>query len=390
MSTRFQLGSFAIALTLGLTLSSGCGQPMDADPTASLEQHGALWVPPPPNGTGVHAAEDILNNEENSYGPVVGGYQWNPIGFYSPARATGGAAVQPRMYAYYSSGATPITANGLVDYALYAGAMYNSVQIVAKESNLSFVLEYLDTNGVVIRSATVVDEQVTGVQLRVKVPYYGNPTSLDRYYSYFLGVGARSLLKPDGTTVYGYALNVAPQGGAWSPYCLAKGTAEQAVFYQGSLFHPSTAMRADHSSYVTLTCKSGGVATCMSWDEVPWISTAKDAKSNPLANLKEYHQACIQMKRAAYFGDGVPYTINGTLIYRRDNLMDPQMNDPLASIVNKTEALWDAKGAVCVNDKYRRHPELLLGNINTNANSKPSCGEYPWAGFTWLVASALP
>ena len=123
----------------------------------------------------------------------------------------------------------------------------------------------------------------------------------------------------------------------------------------------------------TFACQiSGKAAACMAWGYNP--------DAGPGSSGWQLHQACIQMKRAAYFGDGVPYTINGTLIYRRDNLMDPQMNDPLASIVNKTEALWDAKGAVCVNDKYRRHPELLLGNINTNANSNsrklPCCSRY--------------
>ncbi len=92
----------------------------------------------------------------------------------------------------------------------------------------------------------------------------------------------------------------------------------------------------------TLACTTGAIATCYRWGYRPWVTG--------YGNLTILHWTCTRVARADYCGDGVPHTLDGTLINVWDNLGAPgpiQAHAPTPPGMS-FEAAWGQGGAICM------------------------------------------
>jgi len=130
------------------------------------------------------------------------------------------------------------------------------------------------------------------------------------------------------------------------------------VFQQGIIVNALNGRLNQNSSYVTLSCRKGGIATARKWGYV-YRGTAAQA------NMFE---TAIHMKRASYCGDATFYTRRNTDIFIRDSATINDDDDPTTGSSALTfpdadfEASWgydSASGtfrALCVNVGNRRRP----------------------------------
>jgi hypothetical protein len=139
---------------------------------------------------------------------------------------------------------------------------------------------------------------------------------------------------------------------------------EGAVFFNGEQIDPLTGQRTPNNPYIDVSCASGGIAACMIWGYSPW-ATGGDS-----------HQACLQMKRAAYCGD-IPYTTYGHVIYVTDSL-NPQINDAFGTTL---EAYWGPNGALCLSN--RRDTDISFPGCSP---ALPTCDTIPQS---WLTESSF-
>lgn len=183
---------------------------------------------------------------------------------------------------------------------------------------------------------------------------------------------------PFSADVFGYSLSYSVNGSQQASLCAGpKGAEQRAMFYQSAYWNPQTFARiADSSgasltsSAVTVTCELGAIAACMSWGYKPWEQTeTKQGK-----DTKElWHATCVNAKTANYCGDGYAWTKYGTSILVQDPLQPPVMSEmSKAGFQYKVEALWDEKGASCINDANRRVPGLPWATSSCY-NSLPAC-----------------
>jgi len=86
----------------------------------------------------------------------------------------------------------------------------------------------------------------------------------------------------------------------------------------------------------TIACLSGAIGKCISFGYVPW-QTFKGK------SLNDYHQACVRMVRADYWGSGTSHTQEGTKIFFTDNLGIHRGNPPKGM---RFEASWSPEGAI--------------------------------------------
>jgi hypothetical protein len=281
-----------------------------------------------------------------------------------------------------SSTTTASPLNGLVIGAKRGGSSYTIFSITGGGSDdlgsnpTSLIIRGKDN--VTGRGAIFYGSGLNGLTLTVKVDIRALATS--QSYDILFStpqVLANQTPSGDGQHVYGQLLSTRRSDSldAYQPWCkLAGNINEPAIAYDGSAFHPMTAARTDSDSSVTLTCQSGGIAKAMLWGYTTW-----DSSGTLDPTLQDYHQSAIQLKRAAYNGDGQAFTISGTAILKRDQLLIWKDDVSL-----QIEALWDQNGALCVTDKNRRHPELSW----SNPKGLKECDSNSMANLKWLTASA--
>ena len=120
-------------------------------------------------------------------------------------------------------------------------------------------------------------------------------------------------------------------GGEWKPICKRS--------YDGRTSALVMAEPED-ATKITIICAAANYAKCARFGYAPW-RTAPDGRSMAL-----WHQACLKMLPAEYGGDGVPHTVNGTMIDVFDfiGINSPTPSDDAMDF----EAGWTPKGAVCV------------------------------------------
>lgn len=149
-----------------------------------------------------------------------------------------------------------------------------------------------------------------------------------------------------------------------SNYCsVTGGVAEPVVFVPGTKTHPLTASRTaglELRRHVLRERRNCGL-----------YAVGLQAMVKRL-RLSYLHQACIQMKRAAYCGVE-PYTQEGHTIYVRDSL-NPQINNGSGST---QEAYWGVSGALCLDN--RRDTSVSFSGCTP---SLPSCATVPSG---WLL-----
>lgn len=119
--------------------------------------------------------------------------------------------------------------------------------------------------------------------------------------------------------------------GEWKPICKQAYDGRASALVMGEPGDPTK---------ITVTCAAGNYGKCARFGYAPW-RTAPDGRSMAL-----WHQACLKMLPAEYGGDGVPHTVNGTMIDLFDfiGINSPTPTDEAMDF----EAGWTPEGAVCV------------------------------------------
>jgi hypothetical protein len=129
-----------------------------------------------------------------------------------------------------------------------------------------------------------------------------------------------------------YALSAHIDSG-WQPLCgvAPDGSAHRAIAVPG-VWAAGTAAWSDPGDRFTLACRGASIAKCVELGYKSWHG------------LGDHQHACVRMLRADYCGDGIPHTVDGTLI----NLYDSAgvQTDEAAWPV---DAEWGPDGALCVN-----------------------------------------
>jgi hypothetical protein len=112
----------------------------------------------------------------------------------------------------------------------------------------------------------------------------------------------------------------------------------------------------------TFSCTTGVIAKCVVWGYDPGKTGAA------------LHQTCTRMARADYCGDGVPHTVNGTLI----DLYDIEgIQVPVPDGGMPFEAGWGPDGAICVHKpRYRVIGTDGRQDLPSCWNDKPQCGAF--------------
>ena len=271
--------------------------------------------------------------------------------------AGGGVQFEGIYYDATQQGYLPSKNRGSVVDALYQGVSYSVVSLSEKATVPSWLLQDDDTGAQI----NVGGSQLVGLQLGVETG-----SAADKGLSIKFTAG-----DVDNThnLPVEYFNMVWIRNGKSYQYCIHNDetwSSDQVVFQGSIAVDPNTAKvtRDDTSAnMVTLSCRGGAIATVHSWGY--GYRTGYDP---------QFFDAGLQMKRDSYCADGSFYTLPGTAI---------QIDDSLG--VNTTaphyvEAFWSPQGALCVDMKHRRHPELgFTGKCNGVA--LPLCdGKYPIAG----------
>ncbi|WNG41061.1 hypothetical protein F0U61_50705 [Archangium violaceum] len=153
--------------------------------------------------------------------------------------------------------------------------------------------------------------------------------------------------------------STSPQySGSWSSKAYYTNSGAEGEFCTSPGGQPKTALfllpakRVDGSNgkvthlpiAATLACGSGAIVGCMKWGYNPSQLNYPDPQEDALLG------ACIQAKRAAYFGGAASYTKDNTPITITDNYA----GTPVNGTVNQLEAIWTQNGAACFNPANRR------------------------------------
>jgi ADYC domain len=133
-------------------------------------------------------------------------------------------------------------------------------------------------------------------------------------------------------------------------------------FLPGRLIDGLTTQVTAAAGATTMSCETGAIDSCVDWGYAPW---APKAAGTPGAG--EYLFAtCLQAKRAAYYaslGDTSSYTIDGTMVYKRDpfGVVDQAQGPADDTWEGGIEAIWSPRGAECFNYDNRRRPDFKGG-----------------------------
>ncbi len=146
-----------------------------------------------------------------------------------------------------------------------------------------------------------------------------------------------------------HTLSVLQADGSFAAMCEADASGRQAGFPVAGAFDAQGRYTRPPGKWF-LTCTSGSQAKCILWGYDPATPGPRGEDLGP------FYQACQNLVRAAYAGDGAAHTRDGTAIDLWDvaGIQIPDtVNDPGFAF----EAGWGTGGAVCV--AHTRIPEVL-------------------------------
>jgi hypothetical protein len=180
-----------------------------------------------------------------------------------------------------------------------------------------------------------------------------------------LSNGTRAALRIDdvlrgsgaNTDVWSYRVSVF-SAGSWQPLCRdAAGHSAFADSVQGTWnlaqgVPGGGSYNAGTASF-TLACRGSAIAKCIELGYKPWTGRADELA------------ACVRALRADYCGDGVSYTVDGTLV----NIFDTAGLVP-DDAAWQSEAAWTPGGAACISS-------ATATRFSQAAHQVPSC--YPHA-----------
>ena len=354
MSIRSQIGTFALALTLGLT--AACSPPSGEGTTGDRQQADGTWYGKYPNGEGLYVS---ATSQQNRCGiqAANGAPTYHLSGF-----TNGGPSVV--VDGWYLSSPTYIPAKGTVVSGELNGKQYPVASIDVKEVNLAVTL--VDGSNLIILDGDKLQDLI----LHLSVPNAGSSTGREKasspYSVFFKGMG-----KIDGVAqgLIGYAIYSVPDsvpGATPSSLCWRDDQQrdELVTFLSGAQWDKNSTMRQASGKSVSLACESGAIHVCQQWGYVPF-GTSVSAKSGTDVSLEAAHDACIPMKRADYCRTGAHFTEDGTQISIAD-----AFNPAIQKGGGTHEGIFGQKGAFCL-DKPR-HPELLPASMIPPAGSNAS------------------
>ncbi|WP_143177989.1 ADYC domain-containing protein [Cystobacter ferrugineus] len=173
--------------------------------------------------------------------------------------------------------------------------------------------------------------------------------------AYEMRFSAHQPPKPDATTdrVHRYKLEYrdARLRSDWVRHCEADVGGAVVSFLQGQRVSGVNASVKLDSQVTSMGCEQGSLVTCLAWGFTPW-----DSSTGVRDETRDYvYRSCLQAKRAAYFvghRDFKSYTKKGTKIEKWDQYASGE-GEP----VERIEALWSPRGAVCFNPENRRRPD---------------------------------
>ena len=159
--------------------------------------------------------------------------------------------------------------------------------------------------------------------------------------------------------VLGYAVSM-PSADGPIPVCGLEpdGTPVLALVVPGTWDLANGAWSDDGQAF-SLSCRHAAVAKCVEFGYKSWLG------------LGDYHHACVRMLRADYCGDGIPHTVNGTLINLYDNLGIQADAEPWP-----VDAEWGPDGAMCINHFRGGAPPACYAT-----KFSPSCGGFSRGGL---------
>ena len=367
MSTRFQIGTLALALSLGLGLTSGsgCDSTAPAQDASNRKQADGSWYGKLPNGTGIYIATTMPRSE------------WGiktPLGWFYVTGFTN-AAPEVILNGGYFSGGSFVTGKGFVTSAEWHGLFYNVKEISTKGADLRL---YVESGGATFE---VAGEELNGVVLHLKIPSIFKRGDLQPYSLIFQSVKTLESVDKD---IFGYEIVTVAEnipGALKEPFCYRGDTGEneRAQFSTGSQWDVLTAGRTDDASLVSVSCASGGIGRCQQWGYRGWAE-AQVASSGTYEKLVDAHQSCLYMKRADYCGNGDTYTEDGTMIGIDDNFSPAFQKSGGGEI----EAVWGPTGAICLTKQ--RRPDIAFPGCGTPL---PLCDAGSYGGVWYTQSSHM-
>lgn len=372
MLSRSTLCSLGLAGLFAL-LGAGCApESPGSEGTQSVTQNGKVCTTrgcgttDEPNGRGIHIGRTDPQSEYGIHNSD-GSFKWWLTHFESS-----GGKVQAAGWFIDGSG-TAVKVLSSTIAASYLGKPAALLDMTSQGSQLVVTLR--DTAGIVF---TLTDKEAVGLELDFSL---ANP---DRRlaHDFQLTIDSAAELKSLTGDVFGYTVRYADRTLGDKPRELCQNAVtgpEPNLFFGGASWHPISAERIDAKEHLTITCgNTGAVAVCMGWGYRPWAS-AFNGISGADESLRDTHQACIQMKRAAYCGGAEAFTLEGTKILIQD-IYEPAFNDSRSPDL---EAVWTPKGAKCVSHP-RHDPATYFASAC--GQTLPQCP----AGITDTLVTSIP
>lgn len=156
----------------------------------------------------------------------------------------------------------------------------------------------------------------------------------------------------------------------------------------------SGAVHREDPDRFTFSCRAGVVSKCYRWGYRPWLSGWVNKTYVTPGVLEKAHQTCTRMARADYCGNGLSYTVLGTMIDLWDDLA-PQLqarasdeDEEKAGI--SFEAGWSPEGATCLNHvRWAFAPPEVLNPQSCRVLHDPKAKDAPLTCDTQAEAKAV-
>ena len=193
------------------------------------------------------------------------------------------------------------------------------------------------------------------------------PRSPLAYLLNFKQVGVADAVTP----MYRYSVSWMPMKPQAQNFTLCSGGQSMSVL-PGRRVSGTRGTVTNEVTTTTMACATGAIVQCMTWGYRPENLKYKAQDQNSLMG------ACIQAKRAAYFGGPTSYTQNGHSINMRDFMPIPNYQPVKRDSITKVEAIWTAEKAYCVNKGNRRVNPPLAPEFPQGWESQVrECGDGP-------------
>jgi hypothetical protein len=350
------------------------------------------------NGTGVYYQETGYAGVDSDFRLLITHFVNGTDAKGRPAVTIAGRYWNPPDLLFHYGGAWVDLSNAVFDTVSFKGNRWHVDSVSESGTAVTWTLTnyYITGSDLHAQTITVTGADLEQLELPVVVPSIGASPYLPNPFPMRFSLHFKSEEPPvvgrgkSQFTIHKYNLHWSDPNNADVPYCYgairpdgAARTYDAAVFQQGIVVHPVTGQVTADASAVTLSCFYGAPATAYWWGYDYKMAPSSLAHRHNVATLW-YFGSAIQMKRAAYCGDGRYYTRAGTKIAINDaRLIQQGFNTP-----SQIEALWTPTGASCLNPGELRH--TLEEDSNKYPGRSPMyCGSVKLQGCADTLPSDL-